>query len=167
MCIRDSANALARRAFLSSSLRYRQPPVGGSGAGLSVSLFPLSHSLVCRSIGICHERLRDAPAAAERAAYRAERIAQVCSRAHARDRVPREGAAVRACCARCAWRVAAILGAVVAWEARRVRWCAARRVRRPYWRARSRGARFARAMPAGRRASDGHFGQSVCRVGCC
>ena len=78
------ANALARRAFLSSSLRCRQPPVGGSGAGLSVSLFPLSHSLVCRSIGICHERLRDAPAAAERAAYRAERIAQVRLRAHAR-----------------------------------------------------------------------------------
>ena len=34
------ANALARRAFLSSSLRCRQPPVGSSGAGLSVSLFP-------------------------------------------------------------------------------------------------------------------------------
>jgi hypothetical protein len=128
------ANALARRAFPSSSLRCRQPPVGGSGAGLSVSLFPLSQSLVCRSIGICHEQLRDAPAAAERAAYRAKRIAQVRSRAHARDRVPREGAAVRACCARCAWRVAAILGAIVAWEARRVRWCAARRARRPCWR---------------------------------
>jgi len=48
------ANALARRAFLSSSLRCRQPPVGCSGAGLSVSLFPLSHSLVCRSIRLCH-----------------------------------------------------------------------------------------------------------------
>ena len=78
------ANALARRAFLSSSLRCRQPPVGGSGAGLSASLFPLSHSLVCRSIRLCHEQPRDAPAAAEHAAYRAERIAQVRLRAHAR-----------------------------------------------------------------------------------
>ena len=161
------AHALARRAFLSSSLCCRQPPVGGSGAGLCVSLFPLSPSLVCRSIKLCHEQHPDAPAAAERAADRAERIAHVRSRAHARDRVPREGAAVRARCARCAWRVAAILGAVVAWEARRARWCAARRARWRCWRARSRGARFARAMPAGRRVRMGVLAGSWCRVGYC
>ena len=129
-----------------------------------------SHLLSCagRSNYVMSNTLtRQRPPSAPQTARSASRTCVVRSRAHARDRVPREGAAVRARCARCAWRVAAILGAVVAWEARRARWCAARRARWRCWRARSRGARFARAMPAGRRVRMGVLAGSWCRVGYC
>ena len=150
-----------------SPLRCRKRTVCGSGAVFCVALFPLSHLLLRRSFRLCGLRLPGRPVHAERAAQRPERVASVCARVSAREREVRGRAALRACCARCAWRMLAILGAGEAHARRQSRWCAARRVRRLWWRARWRGARFARVRAGGRRVRMRVLAGSWCRVWNC
>ena len=164
---RVEANGIACRALLPSPLHCRKRTVCGSGAVFCVALFPLSHLLLRRSFRLCEWRLRGQSGGAERAAQREKRVASVCVCVSVRATEVRGRAAVRACCARCAWRMLAILGAGEAHARRQSRWCAARRVRRPWWRARWRATRFDRMIRAARRVPMGARAGPGCSLGHC
>ena len=148
----------ARRALpVSPFQRAGRSPVG-SGVGLCVPSLPDRCLKRGSTFGITVAELLGTPALHQCAVLRATRVATRDAHVGRLARMSDRPRSSRGQCMRCAPSRAASPGASDAYATRRVCWCAACRVRRPWWRARSRAVRSRIGARDGRTGADGRDG---------